>query len=362
MATHALIPALPAAREWTLTKLAEIPNQRALAWDGDILYASRGYSLYRARLRSGVGSPEWDFVAKARPSWSRNVSASWRLPSRLCRDGFHALVVLPSGHLVGAVPGALVTLAPGENEFRISHRLLRGTRPLHIASTPQGRAVWGEYFDNPRRDEVHIYFSEDRGSHWEIAYTFPYGTIRHVHNIVYDRWENCFWVLTGDDGSECRILRVSCDFRQVDVILSGRQQTRSAALIPTEEAIYFSTDTPFERNHVYRLDRSGHLTQVTALNASSIYGCRVGEYVFFSTMVEPSAVNCERNVCVYGGTGELGWRRTLGWGKDRWPMRWFQYGNAFLPDGENASGFLAVSTIAVEKADLQTTLYRVSND
>ena len=78
-----------------------------------------------------------------------------------------------------------------------------------------------------------------------------------MHNIVYDEWENCFWVLTGDNGSECRILRASCDFKTVDVILSGNQQARSAALVPSRDALYFSSDTPLETNHVYRLDRRG---------------------------------------------------------------------------------------------------------
>jgi len=281
---------------------------------------------------------------------------------RLCRDGFHALAVLSSGHLVGAVPHAIVTLAPGESEFRTSHRLLRGTRPLHIASTPQGHVFWGEYFNNPQRDEVLIYASTDHGAHWEIAYTFPRGAIRHVHNIIYDRWEDCLWVLAGDDGPECRILRASCDFRHVDVVLSGHQQTRSAALVPTADAVYFSTDTPLESNYVYRLARRGSLTQVAVLNSSSIYGCRVGDCVFFSTMVEPSQVNREPDVCVYGGTGGLGWRRLLQWKKDRWPMRWFQYGNAFLPDGENTSGLLAVSTVAVDQSDFQTTLCQLSSE
>jgi hypothetical protein len=42
-------------------------------------------------------------------------------------------------------------------------------------------------------------------------------------------------------------------------------------------------------------------------------------------------------------------------------MGLFQYGNAFLPDGENSTLFLAVSTIAVEADDMCTSLYRVQS-
>jgi len=41
------------------------------------------------------------------------------------------------------------------------------------------------------------------------------------------------------NGSECRILRVSCDFRNVDVVLSGHQQARAVALVPTPDGLYF---------------------------------------------------------------------------------------------------------------------------
>src|SRR5580692_12730527 len=340
-------------------RIGAFANMRALAWRKNVLYASRGYSLLSATIRTNASAIEWDHVGRYRPPIWRTITSSLRMTSRLFRDGFHALVTLSSGHLVGAVPRAIVTLAPGETEFSRSHKLLRGTRPLHLAATPSDHIFWGEYFDNPQRDEVHIYASTDRGAHWDVAHTFPKGNIRHVHNIVYDEWDDCFWVLTGDHCSECRVLRASCDFKSVDVLLSGNQQIRSAALVPTREALYFSSDTPFETNHVYRIDREGNVSTVATLNSSSIYGCRVGNAIFFSTMIEPSAVNSDRNVCLYGSRdGDL-WSCLQQWKKDRWPMRLFQYGNAFLPDGTNTTRLLAVTTVAVERADLETTLWRI---
>src|SRR5258708_9405594 len=83
------------------------------------------------------------------------------------------------------------------------------------------------------------------------------------------RWPRRAWyfsnaIVAGDvsgcspgNGSECRILRVSCDFRNGDVVLSGHQQARAVALVPTPDGLYFSSDTPLEPNHVYRLDREG---------------------------------------------------------------------------------------------------------
>ncbi len=331
---------------------------RALAWHGNVLYAARGYELLRTEITGD--KIEWQSLAVYRPSWWRSVTASSRLSFRMLRDGFHALAVLSSGHVIGAVAGAIVTLSPGESEFRISQRISRGTRPLHICANPKGSLFFGEYFDNPRRDEVNIYGSSDYGSSWSVCYTFARGSVRHIHNIAYDEWADCLWVLTGDDGSECRILRASSDFSKVETVLSGNQQVRAVAVIPTRQGLYFSSDTPIERNYIYRLDRSDRVEQVGELSSSSIYGCRVGEAMFFSTMVEPSAINLDQHVRLFASADGKGWTSALSWQKDSWPMRFFQYGNAFLPDGNNTSGVLAVSTIAVEGDDLQTSLWKVS--
>jgi len=145
--------------------------------------------------------------------------------------------------------------------------------------------------------------------------------------------------------------------------MQGNQQARAVAAVPTEDALYFSSDTPLESNYIYRLDRQGKLSQLAQISSSFIYGCRVCSRVFFSTMVEPSEINRDRTVRLYGAEAKFpeSWQPLLEWGKDPLPMRYFQYGNAFLPDGENSTRFLAVSTIAVQSDDLSTSLYAIQS-
>jgi hypothetical protein len=354
MATQATL-ATSSSIALKLTPVAMFANLRALAWDGDLLYASRGYELLAARGPEFV----WRTVGQYRPEWWRNLTCRNRFGFRLVRDGFHALAILPLGNIVAAVPGAIATLRTGESELRISHRLARGTRPLHITATPDGRVFWGEYFDNPERGEVYIYSSLDQGTTWQVAHVFPKGRIRHVHNILYDRWENCLWIFTGDYGAECRILRASLDFKTVDEVAGGNQQTRAVAAVVNEDGLYFASDTPLEQNHIYYLSRRGRVQALGTLPSSSIYACKNGGGIFFSTMVEPSETNPSRKVNLYASRDGAGWRSLAAWKKDRWPLKFFQYGNAFLPDGENSTDFLAASTIAVEGADLQTSIWKV---
>jgi hypothetical protein len=361
------LPANPGHSLPGLRRVARFQRLRALTWMDDVLYASRGYNLLRTKISPGhipSDTQRWETVAPFHPTYWRRWTARTNLSSRLVRDGFHALAVLPSQGMVAAVPGAIITLRPNEDQFHVTHRIIRGMRPLHITAIPNGTVFWGEYFDNASRDEVHVYASTDAGATWTVAYTFPKGSIRHVHNIVHDSWGKCLWLLTGDYGDECRIVRASYDFRQLDIVLRGNQQARAVACVPAERGLYFSSDTPLEANSIYHLarqemNREGKLSQLAPLTSSSIYGCRVGPNIFFSTMVEPSTRNPDRCVRIFGGRDGQDWRPLLAWKKDRWPMRFFQYGNAILPDGENSTPYLAVTTTAVESEEMVTSLYAI---
>src|SRR6478752_4217675 len=107
MATQAVFPAtFDSAVQ--LQRLATFPQFHVLAWDGDVLYASCSYKVFKMRATSGEF--EWAHVGGYRPEWWRGVTSMSRLTSRLVRDGFHALAVHPGGNLIAAVPGAIVTL------------------------------------------------------------------------------------------------------------------------------------------------------------------------------------------------------------------------------------------------------------
>jgi hypothetical protein len=353
-----------------LHKLDSWRGIRVLAWDGDDLYGCRGYDLLRLNSRDIMsGKSSWQTVARFRPVWWRTLTASNTLTYRLVRDGFHALAIADgendqrdSRTQVAAVPGAIVVRGTGSDELRLAHKVLRGTRPLHITAIPSGNIYWGEYFDNRERAEVHIYASADRGRTWHVAYTFAARAIRHVHNVVYDRYADCLWILTGDEGAECKVLRADRSLRNVEVVLSGNQQARAVAAIPMQDAVYLSTDTPTERNHVLRLDRTGRIEAVAELASSSIFGCRTNNALFFSTMAEPSFVNATREVYLAGSADGSGWRVVASWQKDALPMHYFQYGNVILADGENTTNYLAATTIAVKHDDLVTTLWEVSGN
>lgn len=341
-----------------LTPLGRFPGKRVLTWHGKVLYASNRYKLLRWDPEDGGSG--WAEVAQFRPGLMRRLSATTRLGYRLHRDGFHALEVLPDGSLVAVLPKAIAMARPGSREFEVTCRVQRGTRPLTLAATPQGSIYWGEYFDNRDHAAVHVYGSQDAGHTWDVVYTFPAGTIRHIHSITYDPFDNSLWVLTGDDSHECRIIRATCDWSTVDTVLAGNQQARAVTLVPTLEGLYFATDTPLETNYIYRLERRGNLERLSSISGSNFWSCKVGQGIFFSAAVEPSPGNDYPFACLYGSTGGEGWLKLLEWRKDPWPMRLFQYGNIILPRGINDSNILAATGFAVRGEDLVMHAWRVS--
>lgn len=94
------------------------------------------------------------------------------------------------------------------------------------------------------------------------------------------------------------------DFKQLDAVLS-RKPARGVALVPTKDALCFSSYTLSKGSRVYRLDRAGNL----AVNASD--------------------VNSGRTVYLYGSLDGQKWQRVLEWRKDSRPAALFQNAKAY---------------------------------
>ena len=230
---------------------------------------------------------------------------------------------------------------------------------MALAVSPEGVIYWGEYFDNSERAEVHVYASTDGGHAWDVAYTFPQGNIRHVHSITYDPYRDHLWMCTGDYGAECRIMRVSNDWRVVETVLEGSQQSRTVRPIPAPDGLYFATDSELEQNYICRLGDDGSLEQLHPINGPGMWSCQAGAGFFFSSDVEPSKVNLDPFATVYGSRDGNTWSRLVAWRKDPWHKLLFQYGNIMLPRGINDSDILAATGMAVRSEDDVMHVWRV---
>jgi hypothetical protein len=340
-----------------LELIASYPGLRALAWDGDSLYASRGYSLLRADVNSSGVLGEWHPVALFdAPLWRRLACAS-RLTSRLTRAGFHGLAIFPDGQMCASVAGAMAHKPAGLNNFLVTQRLRAGTRPLHFAALANGEVYWGEYFFNPGFGPMSIYGSRDFGRTWNVVRTFDAGEIRHTHTVAYDKYAECFWIFAGDDDSQCRVLRAARDWKNVETIHQGADYNFVSVLIE-EDALYLASDLAYRQNHIFRMDRDGKLEPLAEINGPSSSMGRSAGRLFFSTMVELGNPGPEAGkVRIYGSSDRKAWSLIAEWGKDSLPAGLFGYGNALFAKGEGA--VLAVTTQAVQSADGMLHLFQI---
>ncbi len=323
---------------------------RPLYVDGKgILWASSGNKI----VRSEDQGKTFNFVAQYKREIVEYMVGVSRFSSRFFRIGFHAALPLQNGGILAIVRKRILRCSPGESEFNSVFDVHRGSRPLNICHVPNGGIFFGEYFTNPYRDEVHVYGSLDDGKTWDIVYTFSPGTIRHIHGIFYDEYRKGCWILTGDCGDECRIIFTNDNFKTLETVIAGNQKARAVSVIPLKDGLIIPTDTPQEQNLIQWLDpETGQLEERFRLPGSAFYTGQAGNYLLVSTIVEPSQVNLNNHAVLFFSNDEgHNWIELYRQKKDKWSLKYFQYGAFILPVGKNPESIIYVYGQALDKID-----------
>jgi hypothetical protein len=324
---------------------------RVLYVDEEELWLARGTALFSSRDRGRSLSLEAQIPLHP---WERVVGA-FRLTRRMARAGVHHLLV--GSAELAVVNRHIFRRGSGDGTFSRVERL-NGLRPLSVA-TDGDLICYGEYRRNRARTPVHVWGSLDGGSTWQVLWRFL--DVRHVHGVFFDAFTKSFWVTTGDEDTESWIWVTSDRFETLVRVIGGTQQSRAVSLCFTKDHVYYGSDTPLARNHIYRLARrTGNVERLQEVSSSVFFGCQVGEHLFFSTAAEPSRVNrCDRAEIWHSCNGER-WRLLRWYMKDWWPIRVFQFGQIFFPSGPGDGQFLYFTPFATD-GDQNTWILPVSD-
>lgn len=322
---------------------------RVLHTAGSTVLASRGLDLFVSQ----DGARSFTHLARAWTRPEQRALALTPILSRLMRSGIHSALPLADGRHVAIVRGAVMHRESGADHFTVAHSVERGTRPLGVCLADGGDLYFGEYFNNPAREEVHIYGSAD-GRRWDVAFTFPRGAVRHVHGVVYDRYRRGLWVLTGDDGDEAAIWWTSDGFRTLEPVIRGCQAARAVSALPAPQGLLVPSDTPLEQNFIHRLDpRTGSLERLAYLPGSVFAVGRTRSLYLVSTALERSAVNLDPRVALYASADGESWapvarfERDLAFLADK--RGYLQYPMVLLPDGEQSDGSVLATGQALRR-------------
>lgn len=317
---------------------------------GGELITGRGYRVYGPRRN---GRPGEELRASYAPGGSKQLLASTALGCRVAREGIHRLYETPGGDWIAIAKGMILHRRPGEARFRLATDGFRGSRPLYLGFQPEsGNWYFGEYFANTDRSKaVHIYRSRT-GARWQVAYTFPPGSIRHVHNIVWDSFRRGLWVLTGDRDHESGLWFTADDFATLRREHGGSQAYRAVSLLLTERWLLVPSDTPLERNAIRRIDRAtGAVAPVAELASSAFHTYRAGDghELLVTTVGEPSAVNDSNHAYLYASADGARWVQRSRFPRDVWSKLscfLFRYPEV-IPVGHTPDGVLHCVGIAL---------------
>ena len=336
----------------------ECPGRALLIGRDGRLYISRRYDI----LRSEDRGRSWQLDARVpAPAGRRTVTLS-RLAARLLRHEIAALVLLSDGTRVAIARSGIHRAGPQQIEMTPAFVIRRGSRPLNLAVGENDRVVFGEYGDNPQRHEMHLYASDDRGTRFEVAYTFAAGDVRHIHNLLWDAELARYWVFVGDYDAEPGIGLLDRDLSHLDWVVRGSQQCRVVAAVLEPDVLVFGTDSDIDRNHIVRLEKSSvRITTLCDIPGTSLHATRIGDWRAISTCVEPSSINTGRQAVLYVSRDGDAWEASAAYAKDPWPFGFFQYGNLVLPYASDAGDLAMLSGQAVRGLDGRVRIFALDN-
>lgn len=277
---------------------------------------------------------------------------------RLTRKEPRCAAKVDDDHILFSFDGHVWSYCISNNTVSTEHAFAKGmNNPLEflvIYDPASGEKIvfYGEYIWNGEKGPVDIY--RRKNGSWERIYSFSEKTITHIHNIFFDEYRNGFFILTGDEDTESGIWFADYSFKSVKPVLVGSQQYRSCVAFPDEKGLYYATDTPLEKNYIYRVELDADMNvidhkKVYDMPGPCIYGCRHNENMYFSTSVEPdSSLPAWRYRLTYKhgtgiknrythiikGSNDGKFDDIFQFKKDWLPIWLFQFGNAIFPKNE----------------------------
>ncbi|MEG2232683.1 MAG: hypothetical protein RRY16_01765 [Bacilli bacterium] len=242
--------------------------------------------------------------------------------------------------------------------------------------------LYGEYFGNTSKESVGIFWRNNQGK-WKKVYEFPSGSIAHIHGISYDKYRNKFLIMTGDENSESAIWTADIDFKQVKVLVRGKQKYRACAGYAVEDGFIYGTDSPIEKNAIYKIryktksEEIESIMKLYDLPGPCIYSIlkddKQGETnMILATSVEPdSSLDTlsyrftyklgkgvrDRYCYLIVGNEKNGFNVLEKFKKDNYPIWLFQFGNIQFPEDYKNTRLL-LTPIAIKKYDGMTVEYK----
>ena len=137
--------------------------------------------------------------------------------------------------------------------------------------------------------------------------------------------------------------------QKLEKVVFGSQHTRAVELIFTEDYIYYGSDSEIICNSIFRINRKTSIIErLVGVSGPIFYGCKIGEHLFFSSVVEPSEINTSCKSEIYYSRDGENWIAVCAFTKDKFSKKFFQYGQIVFPRGPGDGKHLWFTPYATE--------------
>lgn len=290
----------------------------------------------------------------------REHAARLRPLQRLLRFLYYNVLKLPDGRYFASFDKSVGVT--GNGRFELIDGLVRPCRILRsgCALAADGSVYFGEYVQNSaHRDEIRIYRYVPATGQLEVVRRFPPGYVRHVHGIYADPYSDFLWCVTGDLEAECHMLRTRDGFETYEVVGEGDESWRSVSLAFTARAIYYATDSEFQKNQVYRLERAtGERRALGEIDGPVYVAKAIGEDVFFAVTAELCPSQVGRSATLWHVDEHDNLARCVSFEKDALHVAYFMVGALHLARGPGLGDRFYMHGVALRGADQQTFVVR----
>ena len=307
--------------------------------DGEKLFYSKGKTLYE--LRNGKSKK----IISLHKNIFDKILSEYSLYLRFTRSHIQHVLPIDEKHLLIFVSGEIFFIDILKKQF-IQKTKINGSQPLQIAKFCD-RVYYGEYIRSRNKPPINLLKSTPPFKKWKVVKTFD--NVRHIHGVFNDPYTNTLWITTGDDDSESRIIRLNETNYDVIESIGGSQMYRAVTLLFTKDYIYYGTDTPLERNYIYRIDRKTMETEkLVEVGGPVFFGTIVNHNLYFSTACEPGNYNRSDSFELWESTDGKEWKTKHTFKKDIWHNKLFRYGLIFFPSGPGDGKNLRFTTMATK--------------
>jgi hypothetical protein len=198
---------------------------------------------------------EWQKIARFPFAAPRDYFGFFRPTARALRADKCNLYQNQAGRLMGIRAGHIYRM---DSESKLVPMFeIQGDSVLHggICEDHEGWTYFGEYFMNPGREPVVVWRLAPDMLSWEEAYRFQASTIRHVHGVYRDPYDDqALWAPVGDYAGECFFYLTRDRFETIERFGDGSQMWRAVRLFFTPDHICWITDSQLEQNVACRMD------------------------------------------------------------------------------------------------------------